>query len=232
LRWRAPLYLVDLAPLLQDPSVEAAQNSDQLVMLRGRRIGTHERKPHAVSLEIEPISLGVRSNGARPCDCVHSAPPKHNAQSPVSTIGSPHREQLASPTRKHARIRGLALAAVLRRAPFRFVVRLAMRFAWCLLLLGCGLTGSEDDPGAREQPCPERDYRIDVLLTEATCEDDVELSQDISCAFTDCESRAFSCELFDGSEAHNDGTAGPWVLEQSPGGVACTITYEVSFPRQ
>jgi hypothetical protein len=107
-----------------------------------------------------------------------------------------------------------------------------MRFAWCFLLIGCGLTSSEDDPEPVENACPERDYRMDVLLKEATCESDADLNLDISCAFDDCESRAFSCELFDGSEAHNEGLEGPWVLAQSPGGVACTITYEVSFPRQ
>jgi hypothetical protein len=111
-----------------------------------------------------------------------------------------------------------------------------MRFAWCLLLLGCGLTSESDpepsEPAPSEPVCPDRDYRIDVLLTEGTCEEDVEISQDIACAFDDCDSRAFSCVMFDGSEAHNDGIAGPWVLEQSPGGVACTITYDVSFPRQ
>ena len=112
-----------------------------------------------------------------------------------------------------------------------------MRFAWCLLLIGCGLAESEGDepmeptePSAA--PCPERGYRIDVTLTEGTCESDTEISQDIACTFDDCESRAFSCVFFDGSEAHNDGIAGPWVLEQSPGGVACTLTYEVSFLRQ
>jgi hypothetical protein len=105
-----------------------------------------------------------------------------------------------------------------------------MRFALCLLLLGCGLTGPEGKPdpvgpAPGESACPERDYRVDVVITESICADGEPPGPEITCGFEGCD-RAFWCAFDDGSREYNDGTAGLWVLEQG----SCSVTYRVTFP--